>query len=86
VEEAEKNAKNFTIVRDLVQSAADTGKDYEKIPTGRLFSMKRELVAEIAEYYGIKDEGQRRSVLVDQIKAEREAQAQIQGRMDENES
>jgi len=39
--------------------------------------MSRERVAVIAEFYGIKDEGQGRATLIDQIASEKEKEAEV---------
>ena len=81
VEQAETYPKNFEIHRDLVVSEKEAAEDIEAIPLKLMFNMKREKVAEIAVHYGIKDEGQKRSGLIDQIAAEREQQTKIQKKL-----
>ena len=80
VDVATSQPKHFEIHRDLVQTQAEKVKDYDNINLGTLFTMPREKVAEIAEYYGIADTGQGRAALIDQIKAERAKQKEILAR------
>lgn len=77
VDVANAQPKHFEIHRDLVQTQADKVKDYDNINLGAMFTMPREKVAVIADYYGIADTGQGRAALIDQIKAERMRQKEI---------
>lgn len=74
VEAAESSPKNFEIHRDLVVTEAESAKDIEDISLKQMYGMAREKVAAIGEHYGIRDNGQGRNALIDQISAEREAQ------------
>jgi hypothetical protein len=74
---AESYPKNFEVHRETLVSEEEQGIDFEAIPLKVMLGMAREKVAEIAVYYGIRDEGQKRNILIDQIAAEREATAKL---------
>lgn len=80
VDVATAQPKHFEIHRDLVQTQAEKTKDFDNINVGTMFTMAREKVAEIAEYYGIVDTGQGRAALIDQIRAERLKQKDLLAR------
>lgn len=73
VEEAENNPKGFEIHRTEVVTEREQNEDMSKITLKQLYSMSREKVADVAVFYGFKDEGQRRNVLIDLIAPAMEA-------------
>jgi len=81
VEQAERTPSDFDVHRVVVATEKEQAEDIEAIPTKRLLKMGREKVATIAGHYGIKDTGQTRSTLVDQIGAERDKQAEVSERL-----
>lgn len=77
VEAAEKDAASYEIHRDTIYTEEQQDEDLSQIELKDMTSMGRERVAEIAHFYGIKDEGQGRSALIEQIAAEKDMEAQI---------
>lgn len=65
VEEAENNPKNFEIRREEVLSQGDQENELALVKVKHLYSMSREKLSRVAEFYGIPDEGQRRKTLLD---------------------
>jgi hypothetical protein len=81
VEQAETYPKNFEVRKDIVVTEREATEDIEAIPLKAMFTLKRERVAEIAANYGIRDEGQKRATLIDQIAAEREKQESLKSKL-----
>ncbi len=81
VEESERFPKMFDVRRELVESEEERAVDLSAVPLKKLYQMTREACAEVGAYYGIKDEGQRRSVLIDQIADEIKKQADSKTRL-----
>ena len=77
VEAAEKDASSYEIHRDTVYTEEERDEDLSKVELKDMTTMGRERVAEIAAFYGIKDEGQGRATLIDQIAAEKEKEADV---------
>lgn len=77
VEAAMGDTSSYEIRRETIYSEEEQAEDLSKVELRDMTTMSRERVAAIANFYGIKDEGQGRSTLIDQIADEREKQAQI---------
>ncbi len=81
IDAAESDPKSFTMEREEMVSEKEKSNDLLKIPLKRMFSMSRQRVMDIAAEYGIRDEGQSRSILIDQIAAERESEASTRAQL-----
>ena len=77
VEAAMADSASYEIHRETIYSEEEQESDLSKIELKDMTTMGRERVADIAAFYGIKDEGQGRSTLIDQIAAEKEKEADI---------
>jgi hypothetical protein len=78
VEAAMGDPASYEIHRETVYTEEDEAQDLSTIDIKDMTTMSRERVSDIAvKAYGIKDEGQTRSTLIDQIVAEKEKQADI---------
>ncbi len=77
VEQALGDAASYEIRRKVVYSEDEQNEDLSKIELKDMTIMSRERVAEIAAFYGIKDEGQGRASLIEQIAGEKEREEQI---------
>lgn len=71
VEAALSDPASYEIHRETIYAEEERDEDLSKIELKDMPGMSRERVAEIAEFYGIKDEGQGRAALIDQIAAEK---------------
>lgn len=82
VEAALADTASYEIHREVVYTEEAETEDLSKIEVKEMFGMGRERVAEIAfKVYGIKDEAQTRSTLIDQITAELDKQNDLQERL-----
>ena len=77
VEAAMADAASYEIRRETIYSEEEQAEDLSKIELKDMTTMSRERVADIAVFYGIKDEGQGRAALIDQIADERSKQEEI---------
>ena len=77
VEAAMSDPGSYEIHRETFYTEEDQAEDLSKIELKDMTTMSRERVAEIATFYGIKDESQSRATLIDQIAAEQELQAKV---------
>ena len=67
VEAALQDPKSYEIHRETILTEEEEAADLSKVELREMFNMSREKVAIIAHFYGIKEEGQNRSSLIDQI-------------------
>ncbi len=77
VEVAMAEPASFEIHRDTIYTEEQQSEDLSKVELKDMTTMSRERVAEVANFYGIKDEGQGRSTLIDQIASEKEQEAKV---------
>ena len=77
VEAAMADPASYEIHRMTIYTEEQRDEDLSKIELKDMGTMSRERVAEIAEFYGIKDESQGRAALIDQIAAEKDKEAEV---------
>jgi hypothetical protein len=77
VEAAMGDAASYEIRREVIYTEEEQAVDLSKIELKDMTTMSRERVAEIATFYGIRDEGQGRATLIDQIADERTKQDEV---------
>lgn len=82
VEAALADTASYEIHREVVYTEEAETEDLSKIEVKEMFGMGRERVAEIAfKVHGIKDEGQTRTTLIDQITSEMGKQAALEEKL-----
>lgn len=77
VEQALGDAASYEIRREVIYSEEEQNEDLSRIELKDMTVMSRERVAEIAAFYGIKDESQSRSTLIEQIAGEKQREEDI---------
>ena len=77
VEAALADPASYEIHRETIYSEEQQAEDLSMIELKDMTTMSRERVAEIAAFYGIKDEGQSRSTFIDQIADEKEREEKV---------
>lgn len=77
VEAAMADPHSYEIHRTTIYTEEEQSVDLSKIELKDMTVMSRERVAEIATFYGIKDEGQGRASLIDQIASEKQKEEQV---------
>lgn len=80
VEAALGDPASYEIHRELIYTEEEQSEDFSKIELKDMTAMSRERVADIAVFYGIKDESQSRSTLIDQIASEKQKQDEVLAR------
>jgi len=81
VEAALTDAASYEIRRETIYTEEEQQADLSQIELKDMVVMSRERVADIATFYGIKDEGQGRATLIDQIAGEKEKEAEVMKRV-----